>query len=570
MLMYGADPGPFGDNQDGHAAAQAAMLHQKLTEAEAQFMREGQEANAAKAKAGIEAATGVVDAIQKCKDPNGCTAVDVATAAMKVISTLGPIVAAAAGPWAPVIGVLGGLLGQLFSSKSPSVPPLTVDDVKQAVQSVLAQFTLVEAKLDAENIASSLIAQVKAYGKLRNPEYPIYSSPEAFAQGWGGLFQRDRVAVRGEVQRINKAWQFTMTTDTEGAAPMTKLSTMHMFEENCRQTCFQGCRLSEVQCDDWAPPSCRTQLSDAKDSWKDARSALLTYAYVTMQLTVLKSVVLSNMDFIDKCANDQYETYIGDVTEFAEDTKNSIYKGQVANDNVRAVESCVNNSPWWPWEQTCTETTDFETMDCTYAYVQTVCGDNCNGNYKGADPKPEKEVGNNFEASDAITNFKTGCRKNQPKFGVLGMSVAHWQQPYQYWGTAATCDQADNLFDGFCTSIFSRYRGCAEANYCVLRPPSSPIPSEWTHPGQECWSNPAAACQTDGEKSCNWCGGSDWYCCNPARSYPPSHNCANVHFYNNQPHHQCAKSDGRLEDKLKKCTAILRKDNALWPESPPA
>ena len=48
MLMYGADPGPFGDNQDGHAAAQAAMLHQKLTEAEAQFMREGQEANAAK------------------------------------------------------------------------------------------------------------------------------------------------------------------------------------------------------------------------------------------------------------------------------------------------------------------------------------------------------------------------------------------------------------------------------------------------------------------------------------------------------------------------------------------
>ena len=59
------------------------------------------------------------------------------------------------------------------------------------------------------------------------------------------------------------------------------------------------------------------------------------------------------------------------------------------------------------------------------------------------------------------------------------------------------------------------------------------------HPGEECWTN--HGCTDDGATPCEWCGGTNWYCCNYARSYTASDNCGNVEFFATSAGHKCTK-----------------------------
>jgi len=75
-----------------------------------------------------------------------------------------------------------------------------------------------------------------------------------------------------------------------------------------------------------------------------------------------------------------------------------------------------------------------------------------------------------------------------------------------------------------------------------------PIAHGGVRAGQECWSNSAARCRDDGDTPCDWCGGSDWFCCSATWSYTSSDNCHrdNVVFYSAEGNHRCAKKGVHL------------------------
>ena len=63
--------------------------------------------------------------------------------------------------------------------------------------------------------------------------------------------------------------------------------------------------------------------------------------------------------------------------------------------------------------------------------------------------------------------------------------------------------------------------------------------SSGEHPGEECWSS--HGCTDDGATPCEWCGGTNWYCCQYGGSYGASSNCGNVAFFATSTQHRCSK-----------------------------
>lgn len=432
-------------------------------------------------------AKNLADQVQK---PNNKA--EIARATIKIATEIAPIVSNFLVPGSgELVKAFGSVLGILFEDRS-TTPQLTREDVEAAVVSALSSFNLEQEKFKFRSIAEVLNVKMMAYNYHRE----LALTPELFGEGWGSVFALDRTELSGYGTQVESAW-LSMVGGT-GSFLYTNFNKLKMFDEKCYETCNPDRKSSRYT----IAEACKVD-DGLQSKFNQFYAAVVEYQYVTVQMSMLNSVIQANAHYLQQCAPSAYETYEFALASYFFEVAPAVSRGRTVESTLSRLKGCYaltvpeggpanakwgDRTGWWPWEQHCSNSGSHPAdMVCNYAYANGICGSPKVGGYNPCGPNTVNvDPSGTWSHSDAAERLAEGCRKNEPMFGVghicgydsdydSGNSQCANPTPPSEFTPKLDCGKdnlqlafPNDLCGIFSSGAFGTYYTCASPNYCVI------------------------------------------------------------------------------------------------------
>lgn len=422
-----------------------------------------------------DAIDGTVSVLDKCKATTGdaCTAGKLANDLIGKIQALTPVLAVVGvtlGPFAPIIGSLGTVLGFLFASDSPAPHPITAVDIQKAAEAALAKYQFHDIMTEWQSFTEYFKTKTAEYTAMGNDiekqlktesaeKMNEYIENEFVKKKWSA----DKAQFEDYVRQIQESYaNFAGPGDT--SIRHQKVASMPAFQKDCWKTvCRQGAiraylpgLLGRDTSDEDVLNECWNPLNEATTNWQEVLKMLNSYLVLSTQMRVWQTSIFSIVSMAraakDSSGAIQYPVYSrpGNLLSALNLHLQKIFQSQDILNNLLGSIMDKCNYPSYPLGQACASS-----EDCGYTYAFTSCPG-------GALPTPLVEMGTDWSFGDFTRDCKAAWEKNHDAHGYA--SGGMWTNQ-KSGATQSACGVLKPKYPA-CNAY--SFRLAATPEYCVV------------------------------------------------------------------------------------------------------
>jgi len=454
---------------------------------------EGDQAEAT--KAALEALNTAVNLLVECSK-NDCDATQVVQGVLAIATSLTPILALAAGPWAPVIGLFSELLAGWIGGGAGPQLQLTYEDVVNAVEEGVANWQTIHSQVQLGANARSMMSIYKSYREAW--DYKTSSElKKLFEEHWTPSDSNKVFPFLGHADVI----YHELVGESENSFRETRIANLNdvprwTFRSDCESKCYPSSVPSPRNYDmPHAPDSglCFQHWHDTgtADTVADDRSGIgvqwdkLSKYLSTFDLFMAAEFMFDS-NFIglwertrDLDRNETGGSCTFDCNNFTRNQflneRENLHNYWIKSLEARAViDRCKYSDRTWALDQFCTGR---GAGQCNYGGMSgVVCGRECGSYTRGADPY--RNEGTYWSANDC-TNMFDEMAKNNKNFGTVCGPT--WAETHDDCMAPLKSDTVTCTGRGCCDSVaagdrcggFAKYRLCTSPVMCATDEPGS-------------------------------------------------------------------------------------------------